>query len=266
VAVSKEKYEFRILNGLCTRCGEPVVSGKKSCQYHLDEAALKEKLKRERRINKNLCMKCGQRPPRDNKIDCEECFQENKKYYPLKTKLYSKRKESSLCIRCGTKTEDNVHCEECRVYMKSKDKLTYYKYKTNNLCVSCGNKKDIDVVLCSECQIINSNRGKQINKNQKKLIFDHYGNKCGCCGESNLIFLELDHINGGGHQHRIKLRKQGVTMYRWIIKNNFPEGFQTLCSNCNRGRYKNGGICPHQQKLTEEVRTIGVGLPTQEEK
>jgi hypothetical protein len=30
------------------------------------------------------------------------------------------------------------------------------------------------------------------------------------------------------------------------VMNDFPPGFQLLCSNCNHGRARNGGICPHK--------------------
>lgn len=266
MAVNKEKYNYRVLNHLCTRCGESVAPDKKMCQNHLDEAALKEKLKRERRRTKNLCMKCGQNPSREGKIHCEECFQKDKKYYPSHAKIYYNRKNNSQCTRCGIKVEKGVHCDECQIYMNAKDKIGYHRHKANNLCVICGAIKDIDGVLCSKCQKINSDRGKATSKKQKKLIINHYGGKCACCGEENLIFLELDHINGGGNKHRNQLRKDGTTIYRSIIKNNFPSGFQVLCASCNVGRYRNGGICPHQQKLTEDVGIISVGLLTQEEK
>lgn len=268
MAVNKEKYNLRILNNLCTRCGEPVVIGKKQCQHHLDEAALKEKLKRERRRNKNLCLRCGKVPPRENKIYCEECFKKDKKYDYCHKNVYYKRKNNSQCTRCGIKinTENGFHCENCKIYTKAKDKIIYYHNKNNNRCTMCHKTLDIDGVLCSKCKIINNDRSKIIRQKQKKTIIDHYGGKCACCGEENLIFLELDHINGGGNKHRNQLRKDGTTIYRSIINNNFPPGFQVLCASCNVGRYRNGGICPHQQKLTEDVGIISVGLLTQEEK
>ncbi len=34
----------------------------------------------------------------------------------------------------------------------------------------------------------------------------------------------------------------------WLKANNFPPGFQTLCHNCNIGKHRNKGICPHKQK------------------
>jgi hypothetical protein len=31
------------------------------------------------------------------------------------------------------------------------------------------------------------------------------------------------------------------------VKHNFPPGFRLLCSNCNFGRARNHGVCPHQE-------------------
>ena len=41
--------------------------------------------------------------------------------------------------------------------------------------------------------------------------------------------LSIDHINSDGASHR---KEVGNGMYRWLLKNNFPEGFQVLCMNC----------------------------------
>jgi hypothetical protein len=68
---------------------------------------------------------------------------------------------------------------------------------------------------------------------------------CACCGESVLLFLALDHVNGGGHRQHRELGGGGF--YTWLRKNNYPEGFQVLCHNCNLGRQINGGICPHME-------------------
>lgn len=78
----------------------------------------------------------------------------------------------------------------------------------------------------------------------RKRVFSHYGTACACCGESTDEFLCIDHINGGGSAHRRSIGKSNI--YRWLEVNNFPEGFQILCWNCNsaKGLY---GICPHQK-------------------
>ena len=85
---------------------------------------------------------------------------------------------------------------------------------------------------------------KRYDDKTKERIFEHYGKVCVCCGESNINFLSIDHINGGGTKHRKKI---GMKICVWLFKNNFPDGFQTLCFNCNWGKHINGGICPHQQ-------------------
>ena len=69
---------------------------------------------------------------------------------------------------------------------------------------------------------------------------------CVCCGESTLIFLALDHINGGGGAQRKETGGGGFWL--WLRRHNYPAGFRILCHNCNFGRQINGGTCPHQEK------------------
>ena len=75
-------------------------------------------------------------------------------------------------------------------------------------------------------------KGREI----KQEVLTHYGNnKCCCvqCDENRLACLSIDHINGGGNKERNKLRKRSSYLYyTWLKKNNYPEGYQTLCMNC----------------------------------
>ncbi len=84
----------------------------------------------------------------------------------------------------------------------------------------------------------------------KEEVFNYYGKRCVCCGEKNPAFLTIDHINGNGNRHRKKI-KEKITV--WLYRNNFPVGFQTLCFNCNWGKYFNGGICPHKEKINSNI-------------
>ncbi len=85
---------------------------------------------------------------------------------------------------------------------------------------------------------------------EKLDVLQHYGMKCACCGEETYEFLSIDHINGGGHQHKMKI---GNHLYRWLKKNNYPPGFQTLCHNCNaaKGFY---GQCPHERERLSKLQ------------
>lgn len=74
----------------------------------------------------------------------------------------------------------------------------------------------------------------------KLAVLSHYGKgrqPCCCwpdCMITDIDMLTLDHINNDGAEHRKTLgdrKMAGGKIYRWIIKNGFPDGFQTLCAN-----------------------------------
>jgi hypothetical protein len=83
-------------------------------------------------------------------------------------------------------------------------------------------------------------------RKRKRRAMDAYGGKCSCCGEAELAFLTIDHIDGNGAEHRREIKNRGGgTFYAWLHSHGYPDGFQVLCANCNLGRHINGGICPH---------------------
>ena len=96
----------------------------------------------------------------------------------------------------------------------------------------------------------NPERHKEIclraNRKVRDEVISHYGGKCCCCGENNILFLTIDHKNGGGTKHRIEINRSGLKFYYWLRQKNYPEGFQVLCFNCNCGRARNKGMCPHK--------------------
>ena len=54
---------------------------------------------------------------------------------------------------------------------------------------------------------------------------------CSRCGFADIRALSVDHINGGGTKHRSEVG-EGRAFWRWLVKNNYPEGYQILCMNC----------------------------------
>lgn len=80
-------------------------------------------------------------------------------------------------------------------------------------------------------------------------VINHYGGKCACCGETHIEFLEIDHIDGGGKQHREKLNFHNLAF--WLKANKYPKGFQILCANCHKAKSWNR-VCPHQLNHTSE--------------
>ena len=77
----------------------------------------------------------------------------------------------------------------------------------------------------------------------KKIVLKRYGKgyKLQCCWRGCLVadvdMLSIDHIDDKGAEHRERLTKGkyrtggGLNFYGWLLRNNFPEGFQTLCHN-----------------------------------
>lgn len=117
--------------------------------------------------------------------------------------------------------------------------------RATGICIQCEQKTNGDRQLCDGCaerkRVINTKRRYEV----RKQVFDHYGNRCNCCGEPNILFLSIDHVNRDGVTHRKETGVSGTGINYWLVKHNFPEGFQVLCFNCNLGRERNGGICPH---------------------
>ncbi len=82
----------------------------------------------------------------------------------------------------------------------------------------------------------------------RDIVYAAYGNVCNCCGETNSLFLTVDHVNNDGHKDKNKNgdRYSGLSLYLRIIKADFPADFQILCYNCNMGKARNKGVCPHK--------------------
>lgn len=77
---------------------------------------------------------------------------------------------------------------------------------------------------------------RKYNRNLKIQVLTYYGNgllACVICSESRLDCLTIDHIGGGGNQHRKEIKRLGGhPFYLWLRKQNYPRGYQTLCMNC----------------------------------
>lgn len=147
-------------------------------------------------------------------------------------------------------------------------------------CGNCKKTKDIALFtyskgeeqltarLCKDCRVelaattkkkywsdIESNRAKdrEYAKKRRLRVLTYYGGNppcCACCDENRYEFLQLDHIEGGGKQHRMKTFGyiSGPSLYKRILRDKFPPGYRILCANCNfaLGHY---GHCPHSKMI-----------------
>jgi len=122
-------------------------------------------------------------------------------------------------------------------------KETRRKYRQNNLEKVRKHSRELMVIK---------------RKEWRDAVLNHYGKECACCGEINQYFLTIDHVENNGAEHRKKLNipKGGSSFYGWLVRNDFPKGFQTLCMNCNWGK-RYYGVCPHH--ILEPSETIPKG-------
>ena len=131
-------------------------------------------------------------------------------------------------------------CIKCKIEKKL---VHFYRRFDRNqiayrtICKSC----------ISEYMKVNSERNKNHKRNFRLEVLAHYSKSkipfCNCCGEKTIQFLCIDHINGGGNEHRRQIGNN-VQLAYWLKRNNYPSEFQVLCHNCNmaKGFY---GQCPH---------------------
>ena len=71
------------------------------------------------------------------------------------------------------------------------------------------------------------------------------GGWCACCGERELDFLEIDHINGGGQMHGNGARARYYKMWA-EVREGRTQNLQILCANCHRSKTRSG-ICMHKK-------------------
>lgn len=100
-------------------------------------------------------------------------------------------------------------------------------------CSTCG-----DPAICGKdasqwyiCQRCNSEKATRYREAQKDRIFELLGEECVECGFDDRRALQIDHLNGGGRQHRMSMNGSPTRLYRYVLDN--PDEFQILCANCN---------------------------------
>ncbi len=219
------------------------------------------------------CKTCGKadKPHKVYKLHCDACAKAKQVEYQ---RQYKKRNQASpktvLCKGCGSQfsTEQSGRswrCAECtRVYLAERREADQYRHNvySKQYRERLGDaytekmrerrRNLIATLPPDELEKLRQYERDKTLRSQAKLkaeVFAAYGGyRCNCCGESEPMFLSVDHIyNDGNQMRKNKVHPtSGSAFYAWIVRNKFPPGFQILCMNCNTGKHKNGGICPHQ--------------------
>lgn len=146
---------------------------------------------------------------------------------------------------------DAIKKKESAITLWRKNKLQ----EDPTLCSTCA--KTPRIPNRCQCQTCLDSRKKRYLQLKVETFYAYGGPICACCGEIELQFLCLDHINNNRPEQCRELKWKNPSsdrLYGYLKRNNFPEGYQVLCWNCNRGKWSNGGVCPHKKEgYIEEV-------------
>lgn len=186
---------------------------------------------------------------------------DKQRYARLKDKILLHCKEYYIKNKVKIKNGNNKWASKNREYLRRQSKKYYLKTKDKKREYQTKNKEHINEnhreryskkkiainIFARNYYKENKSHILQQRAELKYKVFKHYGNKCKCCGESNVLFFTIDHINNDGHLFRKENKHTGSSIYSWITKNNYPKYLQLLCYNCNLGKARNKGICPHKE-------------------
>lgn len=139
---------------------------------------------------------------------------------------------------------DILHCHKCKVELCNSNWFSYLRGH-ERICKTCTRTRLRGYYLAK----VEYNRAKQSKYilELKKRVFEHYGNMCVCCGIDYFFYLQLDHKNNDGAEHRKALGNTGKvakSWWLWVIRNEFPNTLQLLCANCHLAKTR-GQPCQH---------------------
>lgn len=157
--------------------------------------------------------------------------------------------------KCRQRSERDRYREKQRAYgasskAKSLRSARLQRRRSLGQCPNCHRPVMAGRTACAKHLAYRNAWMKSREQAARKAVLDRYGHACACCGESEEVFLSLDHINSDGHIQRKSRRAGGyIGLFRRSLRIGWPTDLQMLCFNCNLGRARNDGICPHQQKM-----------------
>lgn len=124
---------------------------------------------------------------------------------------------------------------------RERKKIRWKRARALGLCSRCCKQPSApEKAQCQDCL----DYQVEMRSNLREVVYMAYGNKCSCppCGENRWQFLTLDHINNDGYKYRNNI---GHNLISWAHQNSCPTTLRLLCANCNTGRARNKGVCPH---------------------
>ena len=234
-----QRQQTRNTHGTCGKCNNSICGMSSSlCEKCLEGKRKKSKKRRRNRLQNGRCSSCNC-IAKENRCLCEKCAtQMREKYWRNRALVFAAY--GNKCVQCGESTPEFLQIDHIdgggRRHRRSLS-INFYAWLIKTRF------PDGFQVLCANCN--QSKYQKRKTTVDKLTCFNAYGGAvCACCGEKDIRFLEMDHINNNGAEMR-KLHGQHRKIYRWLRVHDDPQGYQVLCSKCNWGK-RFVSICPHK--------------------
>jgi ribosomal protein S27AE len=164
-------------------------------------------------------------------------------------KVEYRRRSCRECDRVSFLAAHKDWRDRNRDYVRGKSRENMAKWRNN--------------LPSSRLQALNDRQAKSAvdrRERVKAAVYLAYGGaKCACCGEDEPLFLSIDHVNNDGYTLRKQGQPTGEGFYRRILREGCPPSYQVLCMNCNHGKARNGGICPHEAEKVQRLERKLVG-------
>ncbi len=255
---AKRRQTHQIL-GLCITCGNQPAQGQKTCADCQKRATTSTLARYYGHITDGVCAFCGSEKDK-SEFRCDNChsnhLDSSREYWHAARNLVI-AKYGGGCRCCGESTPEFIEIDHInndgKVHRQLTGRHVYTWIIKHNfpgdlqlLCAKC-NRGRARFGICPHHQAPSPTTGKAaIRRKRRQETISRYGDGCKCCGENHWAFLEFDHVNDDGAEHRLVVKS--AKLVSWIIANNYPDTIQLLCSNCNKakGLY---GTCPHQKEI-----------------
>lgn len=180
-------------------------------------------------VNHYICKKCRKIQDRNRQFHDPE--------YSIKQRNRHRMRKSAVIFHYGNQ------CAQC-----GEDDYTKLKIHTQKggsqpydaLYNGSVNKK-MHQVLCYNCSKSLTPIKDKYALRDKKKVMEAYGNQCQC-GENRAERLTLQN----------QMDKTGVALYRWLIKQNYPQdmGLRVVCFNCNYSKIASAKLAAEESDLS----------------
>lgn len=185
----------------------------------------------------------------------------------------ARKPATGVCIRvgCGQPKVVASYCEEHRSADRARLRQRYRDLRVVGFCTdysckqpavpgksycqrhldyrACQRRKEVAKKRLTDATWVVRQLAKKRNyrksriQDLKREVAKGYGGHCKCCGEDQIEFLTIDHIDRTSRHKDRKMNRRDFLAS--IIKKGFPKSFQVLCFNCNCAK-QDKGFCPHE--------------------